>query len=472
MAVMLSCSTGGFPLGVDWSKPAEALGEQSLVQAHQCEYDPKNNALKTVQGVRIIDDVGMPVESLYYDEYRLCWYYSSGHKLYKTDFTTKTLLGNLSGFKRPQFTTFGGDVLIASGGKLQAISGSGQLGTVESPVCEFVSTHAGSVLIASSNDHRLHWSAIGDYSGWTNDTNDSSSAQYVDVGYKDRGSIVAVDFLSKAVLVYKDYGKVYTVVGNPHDGTLGVYPLSQTGFCSGATISVDDRSYYLGSSGFMSFVPTDTYADIQPTQSGININSELTKLVDSSAAMWHVSSRKQIWIKVNNSNDIYIYHYLPRYNDGRGVFTTRVFKYAVHDVVQKGTDVYIAYGTKIGMLDDALDTDDGMQLQTSIVSGNRLALKQFIILMNYSLVISNLIPGHGELQISDKKPRKLQFVDSSQKIYDAVEKIADNTKRLISDNYTKLYKVGGSANRAMQIRLTAYKGAISLRQFDYNYIEV
>ena len=63
-----------------------------------------------------------------------------------------------------------------------------------------------------------------------------------------------LDFLSRAIIVYKEYGRVYQIVGTPDAKDLTVYPLSSTGYCSGATISIDDRSYYLGNQGFMSFM--------------------------------------------------------------------------------------------------------------------------------------------------------------------------------------------------------------------------
>ena len=88
---------------------------------------------------------------------------SSGRNLYETDFSTNKLLGALNGTNKPKYHAFGGDILIASGDKLQVISGSGKLATLESPVCDIVSSHSGRVLIASTKSHRLNWSAVGDY---------------------------------------------------------------------------------------------------------------------------------------------------------------------------------------------------------------------------------------------------------------------------------------------------------------------
>ena len=341
MGVKQVAMTNGFRLGLDWSNPPENIDVQALTQARQCEFDRTDNTLRTVPGVRILYDFGLPVETLYYDVYRNKWYFSSGRNLYETDFSSNKLLGALNGTGKPKYHAFGGDILVASGDKLQVISGAGRLVTLESPVCDIVSSHSGRVLVASTHSHRLNWSAVGDYNAWTHNSNDASSAQYVDVGYKDQGSIIAVDFLSRAIIVYKEYGRVYQVVGTPDTGNLTVYPLSSTGYCSGATISIDDRSYYLGNQGFMSFMPTNTYAEIQPFETGLNINSYLLKYITKDCEVWHIPSRKQLWIRPYNGDTVFIYHYLPRYEDGRGIFTSRKFTHNINDAVNVDKDVYI-----------------------------------------------------------------------------------------------------------------------------------
>lgn len=466
-------STNGYRLGLDWSNPPEGIDIQALTQAMNCEFDRTDNALRTVAGVRSVYDAGMEVETLYYDVYRKKWYFTSGTSLYETDLQTHKKLGELTGTHVPVYHAYNGDVLIASGGKLQAVTGTGTLEVIdESPVCEIVSSHAGRVLIASIYAHRLTWSAIGDYRGWTQNKNDSSSSQYVEVGYKDKGTIVAIDFLTRAIIVYKEYGKVYQVVGTPDEGNLSVYPLSSTGFCSGSAISIDDRSYYLGEQGLMSFMPTNTYAEIQPFETGLNINSYMLKYVADNCKMWHCPSRKQLWIRAHDGGGIFIYHYLPRYQDGRGVFTSRMFVHDIHDVIDVKKEIYIAYGEKIGVLDENTDLDDGRQIETSIVSGNRLATRLFILILNYNFVTHNLIDGYGSVQISDKMPKSITFASKAERTYFADERTYTADDKLNVNEYTKVYKIGGGANRNVQFRIHVQKGAISLRQLDYTFEEV
>ena len=135
-------------------------------------------------------------------------------------------------------------------------------------------------------------------------------------------------------------------------------------------------------------------------------------------------------------------------------------------------EVYIAYGNKIGILDETIDTDDNVQIQTSIISGNRLATRQFVLIMNYNFVTHNLIPGHGTIGISNKKPKPINFSSKATKTYYANEKLYAAKTLMNVNEYTKAYKIGGGANRNVQFKINVQKGAISLRQLDYTYEEV
>lgn len=469
-------STGGFPLGIDWSKPAESISNMACVQAHNCEYSPVDGAIQTVPGIKTIYTADTDIRALYYDVYRKHFYIVKDQDIYSTnDFSNIVKLGRLSGLHNPQFCSFGGDILIASGGKLQVVKGSGS--TIEtinkSPDCEFVSSNSGSVIVASIYGHRIYWSAIGDYNSWENNSNDSSSSQWVDIGYKDQGCICSISFLSKAMIVYKEYGRAYQVVGDPHNKTVVVYPVSETAFCDGTSISIDNYSYYVGQAGLMALVPTNTYANIRSVEVGININTMFIRQLLDHSEMWHVPSRKQLWIKPSNKSDfIYIYHYLPRYEDGRGIFTTRDIANNINDVICVGNDVYIANGNKIGKLDESIDTDDGKQIKMAITSGNRVAQRLFLLLMSYSFISTNKISGFGEIAISNKKSKAIRFEESSKKLIHATELLINAKDFLAKQEYKKILKIGGGPNRNLQIKISLAKGAISIRQFDYTYSEV
>lgn len=477
MAEFLTMTSGGFPYGLNWSKNPEAISDGELVQAENCEYDHADGSLRTVPGIKIKLDVGMNVDTLFWDHRHSVFYFSSGTNLYRTsDLATYALLGPLSGASRPIYCMYGDVCLIASGGLLQAVSGGNSIQTIMGgpPVSHYVTSRTGRALAFSQASDVLNYSAIGDYTGWTNKPTDTSSAQFVNIGYKDPGNIMSIDFLSKVIMVYKDGGRAYKIVGEPQDGSsFAVEPVSQTASCLslGGTVSVDDKSYYLGQAGLMSFQPVNTYGNVAPFEEGLNINAWIAKNIDSNCHLWHVQSKKQIWLKTQNDKRIYIYHYISRYSDGRGAFTARQFTNQINDVCSVGETVYVACGNKIGVLDSSADTDDGVQIQTAITGNNKLTQKHSILVMNRNFVSYNIIDGYGTIQCG-KKPKNVSFSASSPDIYGNMTDVYGDVNSIYADSYTRSYKVGGGSNKSVQLSILVQKGAISVRQFDYQYLEV
>ncbi|WP_196595314.1 hypothetical protein [Pectinatus frisingensis] len=476
MADYIIRQTSGFPYGINWSKNPESILDTELVQAENCEYNYEDGSLQTVPGVTIKLDTGQSVDTLFYDNRHEVFYFSSGVNLYVTaDMATYNLIGTLTGTKKPVYCMFGDICIVASGGLLQDISGGSTLQTISGSLAnnDFVTTRVGRVLSYTTHSDQLSYSAIGDYTSWTNVASDISSAQFVNVGYKDPGNIIAVDFLSKAIMIYKEGGRAYKITGEPQDNNYTVDPVSQTAFCNSSrcTVSVDDKSYYLGSAGLMSFTPTNAYGDITPFEEGLNINAWIAQNIDSSCELWHVVNKKQIWLKTQNDNRIYIYHYIPRYSDGRGAFTVRTFSANLHAVCCVDKNVYVAYGNKIGILDNSVDTDDNNQIQTAIKGANRLASKHSILVMNRLLVSYNIIQGYGIIQCG-KKIKQLIFSTNSPYIYGNTAAIYGNTDYIYADAYTRSYKVGGGSNKNVQLQIIVQKGAISLRELSYQYLEV
>ncbi|MGL6016711.1 MAG: hypothetical protein ACRCZU_11655, partial [Selenomonadaceae bacterium] len=201
MAEFATMSSGGFPYGLNWSKNPEAIADGELVQAEQCEYDHADGSLRTVEGVTIKLDVGMSVDTLFYDHTHSIFLFSSGTNLYKTDLSTYTLLGTLIGSSKPVYCNYGGVIIIASGNLLQALTGANTLTTLTGspPVSHYVTSRQGRLVAFSTASDVVNYSAIGDYTSWTNVAADKSSAQFVNVGYKDPGNIIAIDFLAQVM---------------------------------------------------------------------------------------------------------------------------------------------------------------------------------------------------------------------------------------------------------------------------------
>lgn len=474
-------STMGWPLGISWRQNRENIDIKEASQLDNCEYDQADSSIRTCDGVTIKYDAGIPVETLFYDHVNDTRYFSSGNSLYKTDLTTKTLLGSLTGTFSPIFHMYGNVCLVASGGQLQRITGGSTLQTLSnSPLCHFITSRLGRVVVWHRQSDVRNYSAIGDENGWTNIPSDPSSSQFADVGYKDPGNIISECIIANMVLVFKEFGRVYQITGEPQDSNFSVLPFSETSSCMNpkCALPVDNKAFYLGKSGFMNYIPTQAYGNITPQEAGININAQLAKNTDSTACIFHIQPKKQIMIRSQNENRVYLYHYLQRYpydeeTGARGAFTTRSFKYVLNDISVVGSDVYIAYGNKIGILNQFTDLDDDMQIQTSIQGKNQLPVKRHLLIRSKSFFAKNLIAGNGSLKLGKKPAVQLTFSAGSPKVFGNTDKVFNNTNKVFASTTTRYYKIGGGGgNNSLQVQIIVQKGAIAIRQMDYSYSEV
>ena len=146
-------------------------------------------------------------------------------------------------------------------------------------------------------------------------------------------------------------------------------------------------------------------------------------------------------------------------------------RFLANDICCVDDAVYVAYGDKIGLLDDSTDLDDTMQIQTAITNLNKLASKHSILVMNRLFVSNNLIDGYGTIKCG-KKTKSLTFSTKSGYAYDATEYAYDADYYAYLDEYTRSYKVGGGSNKSVQVQIIVQKGAVSIRSFNYQYLEV
>lgn len=468
-----------FCYGINLSRSSEAIGDAEAVELNNWEFDESDGALSSVPGLKPLFSELNDITSLYYDRVNSDYYYTAGAKLFKGKslLTNGTEVGTLSGTDKPMYASFGATVLVASGGVLQFINNEGKLENVKGgPLATGIHVKDGRVIVFHAGSPEIKYSAVGDCFSWQIDSahlQDKSQAQFIGVGYKDPSNIVAVDFLSKVMLVYQANGRAYKVVSSPDQDDFAVEPVSMTAYCASqhATCNIDDKSYFIGEDGFKSFRPTVDFGDISPFNEGLAVNTIMAEQVTSDARIWYVPSKQQIWISPNGKNTIYLYHYLPRYNDGRGAFTTRTTVYPIHDVLDYGGKVYVACGNTVALLDKSKDTDCGAQIRSTIIGSNRLATKHSILVMNRLLVTHNRKPGVMTLKCG-KKAKQIEIGTADPIVYYVTDAVVNHNEPVAAESKTRSYKVGGGSNKEVQLLLTVEKGAVSLRNLSYEYLEV
>jgi hypothetical protein len=453
-----------FPLGLDWSNSPESIPDGALVEAENCEYKYSNSRLKTAAGVDIEYTGAGTIGTGYYDNLHSLHLFNIGTTLYSTpDFSEATEIGTLTGSNNPVYHEYNGVILIATGAKLQKWDGLTLATIADSPNLDYVTDRDGRVTGFIASSHNRYYSTRSDEEDWTNVEGDTSSAQTEPIADKSPGGIVAID-MGKDVIVYKSNGKAYREIGEVGDvNSYGVKEACADADClhHSCALTVNNEIVFLGKGGLKSLRATSAYSDYEAFELGLNVNAWIVKNIDSNAKMFHIKSRKLLMIVTQNDKRVYLYHYMPVYSDGRGRWTVRTLKYQLSSVWETDTDVYIAYGTKIGKLNDNSDLDDDEQIQMSIIGKKYLPGRKKSLVKYRSMLARNILPGSGSLQIG-KKVEALSFNTGAQKIYGNTTLIDGNTNKIAADEFTRFNKPGGGASTEIQPKIITNSGSIEI----------
>jgi len=356
-----------FSGGLNLLVSPEALKGNELSQAENWEYSYPTNKLKTREGIELVKDVGVDIDTLFYADNHDAFYYSSSGWLYKYVGGETTNIGELSGSSVPKFTLWGNKILIASGQELQSYDGT-TLDDTGSPDSDIVFTRAGRVVIAKTGTDKLIYSGIGDETNWAVGTEADSIE--IDIGYKDGGDIISVEPLATDVVVFKSSGSIFRVAGEYPDWAVYEITRSQTAFTRFTTVQVGNDVFFLSGTGFMSLKAVQEYGNVKTSVEGFKINSALVAIIDSGAKIWSIHSKGQIWVRPEVTDYIWVYHILTR------AWTKFKMKGIVtgHVSLDDGTE-YISIGQKIysigGQQDEGEDFECFLKTKRCRIGINR-----------------------------------------------------------------------------------------------------
>lgn len=212
-------------------------------------------------------------------------------------------IGDMTGEETPMTTTWGDppvELLIASGGKLQGWSG-GELRTIEdSPECNIVTKAGGRVIVASTLGDRITLSGVGDCDDWTTDGEDwtSLNAIWIDIGYKSGGNITAITSLNKDLMVFKEDGICYRIVGWYPDWQVVEVGRSITNISRFTVVQESNDVFFLDRHyGIHSIGSVAEYGEMKISKFGKQINFKLAGELGDDARLWSVPSRNELWVK-------------------------------------------------------------------------------------------------------------------------------------------------------------------------------
>jgi hypothetical protein len=455
----------------------ESIPDACVQRAYNWEYGGEVLQPQVVPGVVTQLDLTEEATAGFYDKVHDIYLVVSGQELYTvtTNFATKTHIGTLTGTYRPAFCLYDTYALIASGGQVQEYDGSTLATTTGSPNSHHVSVVSGRVRAYNIFSDVVNYSAIGDRIGWTNNPSDISSAQFIDVGYKDAGVITATMRLSQDFIVIKSSGTPYRIVNENNFNSVAVIAAADNVYAYNYNcgLSVGNVAYFCGSDGIQSFTTTDSYGAVKVDYPapGYFINPWFVLNSDVGAHMWHVPSKRQIWVKGQSDKLVYMYHYNVTVNGIAGSWTRRTFAYQINDVMINENNVYVLYGNKIGKIDETIDTDDGNNFDYLLITKRHIPTLKKYILEYFNYMTVNFVPGNANLELSTKSyPYMFSSTDSD--IFGDESEIYGDESPIVSDKYTRIRKNLQKRLDYLEARISGSSGRLAVQTLVTNVSEV
>ena len=356
-----------FDGGLNLSVPPESLRRNELKEAVNVEFSPITGAMTVRGGLFHHANMGIKAQGaarLPGKRGFLVTMSNGGTPILFTWNRTASVTGYLTGKSEVCACEWDGDYLISSGGKLQRLRTrhGNLLETIDkSPiVSRHVFVRCGRVGVVTE-ENEIRFSALGDCENWTNDPNDDSSAQFVEIGYKDGMNIDAVIPLSRDLIVFKspkgepDKGTIFRLTGDYPNWAVAEAAHNMGTYSSRSVQAVGNDVYFATVSGVASLSSVTSYGEIQAQWPDRKVSPALSRLISADAELWNIPVKQQLWLKPHKGTKIiWVLDYV------RGIWTK--FEMPGEVVYASGIDdsVYLMIGTSVyeQVEGKVTDTDD------------------------------------------------------------------------------------------------------------------
>jgi len=344
--------------GINVAKSANSLDATEAVKLENVEFDIEGNKLRTRKGLGTpMFTFEVTILHMWYDyEINLCLIFLTNGNVYKYIYgDNPILIGVLNGSKddQPSCCKFGGNVYIASGSHVQCYNYSTSAITeiTASPLCDICIERFGRLLVTKTGNDNFYYSAVGDPTNWTINTNDASAMKDVVVGYKDGGDIGGIVPLATDILVYKTNGKIYNVASEPEDWVITVKGFGSDFINKNACVNLGTDVVYLSRVGLRSNSTSLEYGNFATKEIGQKANPDIKKRVDN-PFLSDLRRSKQLIVSPYSGNTVWVYHYAI------SAFTTWVFPAPIYAIVETPEKVFVCMDKSIYSLsrDNTSDT--------------------------------------------------------------------------------------------------------------------
>lgn len=307
----------------------------------------------------------------------------------------------------------------------------------DSPIANGVFVTHGRVLVFYGDE--LKFSGIGDEHNWTNNTNDESSSQWLQVGYKDGGQIIGVCNMSADVLIVKDNGHAYHLAGQYPGWQLNeigrnIDCKSNTSYCS-----LVNNALILGKSALQLVTCTNDYGDMRADNLATKVGLMLAELPPETRLRF-LPDLNQVWMLTGENKFLF-------FDTNFKSFFQREYNRPVIDVICAGGGTYLLKSNGIYILSgDPSMLDDGDVLRwqfrcKTLVSYNNYLIKRVRVDITPFFINHADVRFHiGDLTVKGTLPRSANCVyHYYDGIYHNITEIFDNHSGPVYDNSDPVY---------------------------------
>ena len=361
-----------FTGGINSSVAPQLLSPNEYLQIKNFEYS--KNQLVTRGGLSApLSTYAQNIKALFYDEStNIYLVVTSDNKVYEDNLVNAPILaGTLTGNLKPHFCRFDGNIFIASGGKLQYFKYlDHSLNTINSSyLCDFVFERFDRLVTCHSGDDNLYYSAVGDpYDplGWVEDSNDDSTAKFVEIGYKDDGDIQAAVPISGDIAIFKTNGRIYTLSGEFPNWTVQLVGDHSDTITADGISDLGSTIAFMTTSGLKSLEAVQVYGNFTiNTEFARRFNKSLIGDTVYNPKVFNIYRKRQLLIQPDTSSDngkkrLYCYQY------DIGACVLLEFALPITDMADTRDDVIIASGKSLYRWSKEHATDNGTPIDQLI----------------------------------------------------------------------------------------------------------
>ena len=409
--------------GINISVPPEQIEENEMQECDNFIYkiDSKRLAGRGGISASLFQSFQYNISSLHYDVgSNVVFIFCTNRRAYVWDWSNQqdnlpVYIGLLTSTAKPVCAKFKDKLWIASGGKLQfyAFDGANMTTVTNSPTCDVCFQRNARLFVTMTGTDIAYYSSIGDGATWTEDTNDASSSQWVEVGYGDDGDICAVVPMATDLFILKTQGTWYQFQSDSDDPKSWVIQPVATGIDAIGKMcatNTGNEVVYLSRRGLRTLAATMDYGNVATADIGDKFQKLITTSLVDTVQMINLRRHKTIMIRPTSDKSYWV-----AYNYALGAATTIHFGLDIESIVELTDRVFVASGKFVYEWSDEYSTDNGTAI-TYTMKPKDIISSDDILVKNIDTKFTSEWDGTATVSIGDRLHVQMP-VDRRRKVH-------------------------------------------------------